>query len=111
MKFPVYESIYFLNRNIDDLLVILEEIKKCPGIPEKSFEAYKVDIQYLRSQATQDVLEVMNNAEIRELAKLGKQRRRTKTVFAISTMSISRCSVARSSAASRVCPRSLVFCR
>src|SRR6266404_3022292 len=75
MRFPVYESLYFLNRNVQDILVILEEIKKSPGMPRKSFEAYQVEIQYLRSHATQDVLEVMNNAEIHEMAKLDKQKR------------------------------------
>ena len=75
MRFPVYESLYFLNRNFQDILVILEEIKKSPGMPQKSFEAYQVEIQYLRSHATQDVLEVMNDTEIHEMAKLGKQKR------------------------------------
>jgi len=75
MRFPVYESLYFLNRNIQDILVILEEIKKSPGMPQKSFEAYKVELQYLRSHATQDVLEVMNDKEISEMAKLGKQKK------------------------------------
>lgn len=75
MRFPVYESLYFLNRNIQDLLVILEEIKKAPGMPKKAFDAYKVEIQYLRSHATQDVLEVMNDKEIDEMATLGRQKR------------------------------------
>jgi len=61
MRFPVYESLYFLNRNVEDILVILEQIKKSPGMPKNSFEAYQVEIQYLRSHATQDVLEVMND--------------------------------------------------
>jgi len=75
MRFPVYESLYFLNRNVEDILVILEEIKKSPGMPKNSFEAYQVEIQYLRSHATQDVLEVMNDTEIHEMAKLGKQKK------------------------------------
>ncbi len=75
MRFPVYESLYFLNRNVQDILVILEEIKKSPGMPRKSFEAYQVEIQYLRSQATQDVLEVMNDTEIDEMAQLGKKKK------------------------------------
>ncbi|SRR5258707_3233941 len=75
MRFPVYESLYFLNRNVQDLLVILEEIKKAPGIPKRSFDAYKVDIEYLRSHATQDVLEIMNDKEIDEMARLGKQKK------------------------------------
>jgi len=75
MRFPVYESLSSLNRKLQDILVILEEIKKAPGMPRKSFEAYQVEIQYLRCHATLDVLEVMNNAEIHEMAKLGKQKR------------------------------------
>jgi hypothetical protein len=75
MRFHVYESLYFLNRNVQDILVILEGIKKSPGMPQKSFESYKVELEYLRSHATQDVLEVMNDTEIHEMAKLGKQKK------------------------------------
>jgi len=75
MRFPVYESLYFLNRSIEHLMVILDEIEKAPGMPKKAFDGYKVDIQYLRSHATQDVLEVMNDKEISEMAKLGKQKK------------------------------------
>jgi len=64
-----------LNRNFQDKLVSLEENKKSPGMPRKSFEAYQVEIQYLRSQATQDVLEVMNDTEIDEMAQLGKKKK------------------------------------
>jgi hypothetical protein len=75
MRFAVYESLYFLNRSVQDILVILEAIKKCPGMPQKSFEAYEVEIRYLRSHATQDVLEAMNDIEIHEMANLGKQKK------------------------------------
>jgi hypothetical protein len=75
MRFPVYEFLYFLNRNVQDILGTLEEIKKFPGMPRKSFEAYQVEIQYLCSHATQDVLEVMNDTEIHEMAKLGKRKK------------------------------------
>lgn len=75
MRFPVYESLYFLNRNVEELIVILEEIKNAPGMPKKVFDAYKVEIQYLRSHATQDILEAMNDTEIHEMARLGKQKK------------------------------------
>jgi hypothetical protein len=75
MRFPVYESLYFLNRNVQDLLVILEEIKQAPGMPKKAFDAYRVEIQYLRSHPTQDVLEVMNDKEVDEMAELGMQKK------------------------------------
>ena len=75
MRFPIYESLYFLNRNIQDLVVILEEIKKAPGIRKRAFDAYRVDIEYLRSHATQDVLEVMNDKELSEMATLGRQKK------------------------------------
>jgi len=71
MRFSVYESLYFLNRSIEDLIVILEEIKKAPGMPKRAFDAYRVDIEYLRSHATQDVLEIMNDREINEMATPG----------------------------------------
>jgi len=75
MRFSVYESLYFLNRSIEDLIVILEEIKKAPGMPKRAFDAYRVDIEYLRSHATQDVLEIMNDKEIDEMAALGRQKK------------------------------------
>ena len=34
-----------------------------------------MEIQYLRSHATQDILEAMNDTEIHEMAKLGKQKK------------------------------------
>src|SRR6266446_699433 len=67
MRFPVYESLYFLNRNLHDILVILEEMKRSPGMPQRSFEADQVEIQCLRSHDTQDVLEGMNDTEIHEM--------------------------------------------
>jgi hypothetical protein len=75
MRFPVYEHLYFLNRSLQETVDILEQIKKSPGIPRARFEVYKVEIQYLRSDATQCVLEAMNDAEIHEAARLGKQKK------------------------------------
>lgn len=75
VKFRVYESLYFLNRNLHEIVGLLEQIKKSPGIPRQKFEAYQVEIQYLRSEATQDVLEVMNDVEIDEAAKLGRRKK------------------------------------
>ena len=75
MRFSVYESLYFLNRSIEDLIVILEEIKKAPGMPKRAFDAYRVDIEYLRSHATQDVLEIMNDREVNEMATLGRKKK------------------------------------
>jgi hypothetical protein len=74
----VYESLYLLNRIVQDLLVILEQIKKAPGMPKRAFDSYKVEIQFVRSHATQDVLEVMNDEEVDEMAKLGKQGKQKK---------------------------------
>lgn len=75
MRFPIYEFLYSLNRDLQDVVGILEEIKKSPGIPRDKFEAYQVEIQHLRSEATQDVLEVMNDAELDEAAKLDRKKR------------------------------------
>lgn len=44
-------------------------------MPKKAFDSYKVEIQHVRSHATQDILEVMNDREIEEMAKLGKQKK------------------------------------
>src|ERR1700730_10505073 len=75
MRFPVYEALYFLNRNLQEIVGLLEQIKKSPGIPRQKFAAYQVEIQYLRAEATQDVLEVMNDAELEEAAKLARQKK------------------------------------
>ena len=75
MRFPVYEILYVLNRNLQESVGILEQIKKSPGIPRDEFEAYQVEIQHLRSEATQDVLEIMNDAELDEAAKLDRKRK------------------------------------
>jgi hypothetical protein len=44
-------------------------------MPKRAFDAYRVDIEYLRSHATQDVLEIMNDKEINEMATLGRQKK------------------------------------
>ena len=75
MRFPIYEFLYTLNRNLQEIVGILEQIKKSPGIPRDKFEAYQVEIQHLRSEVTQDVLEIMNDAELDEAAKLDRKRR------------------------------------
>jgi hypothetical protein len=80
MRFPIYESLYFLNRSIEDLLAILEKMSQAPGMPKRAFNAYRVDLDYLRSHATQDVLEVMNNKEIEVMARLGKQKKAEDTI-------------------------------
>ncbi len=75
MRFPIYESLYVLNRSIEDLLAILDTMAQAPGMPKRAFNAYRVDLDYLRSHATQDVLEVMNDKEIEEMARLGRQKK------------------------------------
>jgi hypothetical protein len=71
----MYESLYVLNRSVQDHLLILERIRRVPGIAKKAFDAYKVELQYLCSSATQDILEVMSDKEIEEQARLGKQKK------------------------------------
>jgi len=44
-------------------------------VPKRAFDAYRVDIEYLRSHATQDVLEVMNDKELSEMAMLGRRQK------------------------------------
>lgn len=75
MRFPIYEFLYTLNRNLQEIVGILEQIKKSPGIRSDKFEAYQVEIQHLRSEATQDVLEIMNDVELDEAAKLGRKKK------------------------------------
>lgn len=75
MRFPIYESIYLLNRNLQETIELLDHIQRCPLMAKGKFKAYQVEIECLRSEATQDVLEIMNDIEIHEAYKWDKQKK------------------------------------
>lgn len=75
MRFPIYESLYLLNRNLQETVDLLDRIQKSPRMPGQKFKAYQVEIECLRAEATQDVLEIMNDIEIHEAYKWSKQKK------------------------------------
>ena len=75
MRFPVYEYLYQLNRNLQETAEILEHIRKSPGIHEKQFHAYRVGIEHLRAEASQHVANSMDQIEAKESFRLWKQKR------------------------------------
>ena len=75
MRFPIYEYLYQLNRNLHETVEILEHIRKSPGINKKQFHAYQVEIEHLRAEASQHVAESMDQIEAKESAQLWKQKR------------------------------------
>lgn len=75
MQSLIYEYLCQLNRNLDQAVEVLELIRKSRGIREKLFRHHRVEAEYLRSAATRDVLDVMNDVELRRSAELWKQKR------------------------------------
>jgi hypothetical protein len=75
MRFPIYEYLYQLNRNLHETVEILEHIRKSPGIDKKQFHAYQVEIEHLRAEASQHVAGTMDQIEAKESAQLWKQKR------------------------------------
>ncbi len=75
MRFPIYEYLYQLNRNLQETVEILERIRKSPGIHKKQFHAYWVEIEHLRAEASQHVADSMGQIEAKESAQLWKQKR------------------------------------
>jgi regulator of replication initiation timing len=75
MRFPIYEYLYQLNRNLHETVEILEHIRKSPGIDKKQFHAYQVEIEHLRAEASQHVADTMDQIEAKESAQLWKQKR------------------------------------
>jgi hypothetical protein len=75
VRFPVYEYLYQLNRNLQETVEILEHIRKSPGINKKQFHAYQVEIEHLRSEASQHVADSMDRIEGKESLQLWKQKR------------------------------------
>ncbi len=75
MRFPIYEYLYQLNRNLQETVDILEHIRKSPGINKKRFHAYQVEIEHLRAEASQDVAASMGQIEGKESFQLWKQKR------------------------------------
>jgi hypothetical protein len=66
MRFPIYEYLYQLNRNLQETVEILERIRKLPRIDRKKFQAYQVEIEFLRAEASQDIAEMMDAIEGKE---------------------------------------------
>ncbi len=75
MRFPIYELLYLLNRNLQETHELLGRIQKSPRITKDKFKAYLTDVEYLRAEATQDVLEVMNDVEIVEMARWSREKK------------------------------------
>jgi len=75
MRFPIYEYLYQLNRNLQETVEILGRIRKSPGIHKKQFHAYRVEIEHLRAEASQHVADSMDQIEAKESAQLWKQKR------------------------------------
>jgi hypothetical protein len=75
MRFPIYEYLYQLNRNLHETVEILEHIRKSPGINKKQFHAYQVEIEHLRAEASQGVANSINQIESKESLQLWKQKR------------------------------------
>jgi hypothetical protein len=75
MRYQVYELLYLLNRNLEETRALLERIQNSPRITKYKFKAYLADVEYLRAEATQDVLEVMNDVEIDEMSRWSKEKK------------------------------------
>ena len=75
MRYPIYELLYLLNRNLQETRDLLDRIQKSPRITKDKFKAYLTDVEYLRAEATQDVLEVMNDVEIDEMARWSREKK------------------------------------
>jgi regulator of replication initiation timing len=75
MRFPIYEHLYQLNRNLHETVEILERIRKSPGMNKKRFHAYQVEIEHLRAEASQDIAKVVDQIESKESFEFWKQKR------------------------------------
>lgn len=75
MRFPIYEYLFQLNRNLHETVEILEHIRKSPGVNKKQFHAYQVEIEHLRAEASQHVAGSMDQIEGKESFQLWKQKR------------------------------------
>lgn len=56
LRFPVYEYLYQLNRNLAETVEILERICRSPGIRRDALKAHQVELEYLRAHATHTAL-------------------------------------------------------
>jgi hypothetical protein len=75
MRFPIYELLYLLNRNLQETRDLLDRIQKSPRMAKDKFKAYQAEVECLRAEATQDVLDVMNSVEVQEMARWSKEKR------------------------------------
>jgi hypothetical protein len=79
MRFPIYEYLDQLNRNLQETVEILERICKLPRIftreDKKKFHAYQVEIEFLRAEASQDIAEIMDAVEGKEAHRFWMQKK------------------------------------
>src|SRR5882672_7186695 len=75
MRFPIYEHLYQLNRNLQETVEVLERIRKLPRVDKKKFHAYQVEIELLRAEASQDIAEIMDAIEGKEAHQFWLKKR------------------------------------
>ena len=75
MQSSIYECLYQLNRALQETVEILERIRKLPGMNKKKFHAYQIEVELLRSEAAQDIAEVMDAIEGKEAHRLWMQKK------------------------------------
>ena len=75
MQSSIYEYLYQLNRTLQEAVEILERISKLPDMNKKKFHAYQVEVELLRSEAAQDIAEVMDAIEGKEAHRLWMQKK------------------------------------
>jgi hypothetical protein len=75
MQSSIYEYLYQLHRTLQEAVEILERIGKSPGMNKNKFRAYQIEVELLRSEAAQDIAEVMDAIEGKEAHRLWMQKK------------------------------------
>ena len=74
-KLRIYEHLFVLNQKLQEILQVLQQLEKCPGLRRDFLRSFQVEVEEVRAQANFEVLEHLSDREQQDWARFGKLRR------------------------------------
>jgi hypothetical protein len=80
-KLRIYERLFLFNQKLQEILQVLQQLEKCPGLRRDFLRSFQVEVEEVRAQANFEVLERLSDREQHDWARFGKMRRQWDTQF------------------------------
>ncbi|HXM13298.1 MAG TPA: hypothetical protein VN946_25335 [Terriglobales bacterium] len=62
-KLRIYEHLFVLNQKLQEILQVLQQLEKCPGLRRDFLRSFQVEVEEVRAQANFEVLEHLSDRE------------------------------------------------